>query len=242
MYILDWYDKNQCHHNNPDGHDQGNGRIFKLIYNNQKVTAIDLQKKSDDELVQLQLHKNDFYVRHARRILQERGPNPAVHRKLKEILAGNQEETRNLRALWALHATDGLDEAFGATLLGHKDEYMRAWTIQCLAEGKKVGNGTLKKLAELAEKDPSPVVRLYLASAMQRIEPSQRWEVVTRLAAHAEDANDHNLPLMYWYAIEPSVGADPQRGVQLLTQCKIPKVRQFIARRLTSTSKALVQN
>ena len=97
-------------------------------------------------------------------------------------------------------------------------------------------------MAEMAEKDPSPVVRLYLASAMQRVDPSQRWEVMTKLAAHGEDAKDHNLPLMYWYAMEPSIAADPKRGIQMLTQCKIPKVWQFVSRRIASAGKALVQN
>ena len=39
---------------------------------------------TDDELVKLQLHRNDFYVRHARRLLQERAAKPdwqAEHRR-----------------------------------------------------------------------------------------------------------------------------------------------------------------
>jgi hypothetical protein len=31
MYIIDWYDKNQCHHNEFDGHDRSNGRIYKVV-------------------------------------------------------------------------------------------------------------------------------------------------------------------------------------------------------------------
>ena len=38
VYIIDWYDKNQCHHNDVNGHDRSNGRIFKLVYNDQKWT------------------------------------------------------------------------------------------------------------------------------------------------------------------------------------------------------------
>ena len=89
------------------------------MYNNQKWTPVDLQKKNDDELVQLQLHPNDWFVRHARRILQERGPNPAVHKALAEVLTHDASPAHQLRALWALHATAGLTEttALGAAYL-----------------------------------------------------------------------------------------------------------------------------
>lgn len=94
----------------------------------------------------------------------------------------------------------------------------------------------MEGLIRLANEDKSPVVRLYLASALQRIPVDQRWDVLTALVQHAEDAGDHNLPLMYWYAAEPAVGVDPVKAIALLKKCKIPIVREFIARRLATTS------
>ncbi len=32
VYMIDWYDRNQCHHGNVAGHDRSNGRIFKVSY------------------------------------------------------------------------------------------------------------------------------------------------------------------------------------------------------------------
>ena len=81
-------------------------------------------------------------------------------------------------------------------------------------------------------------MRLYLASAAQRIELETRWPILTALAAHAEDAKDHNLPLMLWYAAEPAVAADLAARGKLLGVCQIAKVQEFIARRLTSASLA----
>lgn len=237
MYMIDWYDKNQCHHTNPEGHDRSNGRIFKLVYNNQAYTPIDLAKRSDDELVQLQTHKNEFYVRHARRLLQERGPNPNVHAALRKIIEEGKNEHDALRALWTLRATGGLDERFVLSTLNSPHEYVRAWTVQFLCESKDPSDAALKEFARLAKGDPSPVVRLYVAAAMQRTPPQKRWDVLAALAAHGEDVDDHNLPLMYWYAMEASIGADPSRGIKLMAESKIPKLRQFIARRVASTSK-----
>jgi hypothetical protein len=39
---------------------------------------------------------------------------------------------------------------------------------------------------------------------------------------------------MYWYATEPVVAADKKAALQLLSVCKIPKVRQFITRRMAT--------
>jgi hypothetical protein len=89
----------------------------------------------------------------------------------------------------------------------------------------------------MAASDESPVVRLYLASAAGRIALDQRRPIVEALIAHAEDATDHNLPLMYWYAVEPVVSADATSGAMLAAKAKIPRVREFIARRLAAGNK-----
>ena len=99
---------------------------------------------------------------------------------------------------------------------------------------RKPSAAAVKRFVTMAREDKSPLVRLYLASALQRLPLDQRWELAAALAAHAEDATDHNLPLMIWYGIEPLVPTDPRRAVALATQCKIPLVRQFIARRVVS--------
>ncbi len=239
MFMIDWYDKNQCHHNNEAGHDRSNGRIFKLVYGDKKGTQVDLTKKTDAELVELQLHPNDFYVRHARRILQERGGNAEVHKGLLKIINSNAPDHRQMRGLWALQVTGGLDEKTAIDLLNHKSEYVRAFTIQFLSEGKNPSDAALKKFAAMAKEDASPIVRLYLASGMLRTPVEKRWDTVTALLSHGEDAQDHNLPLMYWFAAEGSVGSDTAKATALLKSAKIPKVREYIARRMAVGSKAM---
>ena len=92
----------------------------------------------------------------------------------------------------------------------------------------------MEVFAKMAKDDASAVVRLYLASAAQRIEVAKRWPILQGLASHAEDAKDHNLPLMLWYAAEPAVAADIAKGAELLGSCKIPKVQEFITRRMAA--------
>jgi putative heme-binding domain-containing protein len=83
----------------------------------------------------------------------------------------------------------------------------------------------------MAAKDPSPVVRLYLASALQRIDPDDRWRIAQALIAHADDAQDHNLPKMIWYGTEPLVPKAADRALALAADSKMPMITRYIARR-----------
>ena len=235
LYMIDWYDKNQCHHFNIEGHDRTNGRIFKVEYEGASPTPVDLAKLPDDALVALQLDRNEWQVRHARRVLQERGPKPAVHEALARIAFSHPEESRRLRGLWALHATGGLDDAQVARGLDDEGPYVRAWTIQLAIDREKPPTpALLGKLAELAKADPSPVVRLYLASACQRLGLDQRSPILSGLVRHGEDAKDHNLPMMDWYAAEPLAAADPSSALRLARESEIPIVRAYLARRVAA--------
>ncbi len=80
---------------------------------------------------------------------------------------------------------------------------------------------------------------MYLASALQRMPVDRRGGILEGLLAHAEDATDHNLPLMYWYATEPVVAEQPSAGLNLLAKSKIPLIREYIARRMTMDNKTV---
>ncbi|KAA6439792.1 dehydrogenase [Dyadobacter flavalbus] len=234
VYAIDWYDKNQCHSPNPDVHNKTMGRIFKITHENDKWVQVDLTKASDMELVNYQLNNNDWYVRQARTILQERGPNKKVHRALKEMLANNPDVTRKLRAMWTLHVTKGFTEKELTDLLAHENEYVRSWAIQLLAESKKVSPETLKRFTALAQGDSSALVRLYLTSAMLRLEPGQRWDVMNELVQKAQDKDDHNLPLMVWYAAEPLAALDMKRFMQMAEKSKFPKFLPYTIQRVAA--------
>jgi putative heme-binding domain-containing protein len=239
VYMVDWYDKQACHTTNAGAHDRSNGRIFKVVHtNDQPVREVNLGKMSNAELVKLQLSPNDWYVRTARRLLQERGPNAEVHEALWKIVETAKDDRQVLRAMWALHVTGGLAEERAAKLLSHESEYVRGWTAQLLTE-RGAPSGTLRgRFVEMAKSDQSPVVRLYLASAAQRVAPADRWELAAALAAHGEDAEDQNLPLMAWWAFEPLAPLDPARALSLAAGSPLPLQLKFTARRTAAIGTA----
>jgi putative membrane-bound dehydrogenase-like protein len=232
LYVIDWYDPRACHGQTPAHIDTG--RIYKITYGESKKVDVDLSKLPSSELIKLQLSSNDWYVRHARRILQERGRDPLVHKAILSMYASIGEAPKQLRLLWALHVTGGATDEFLLGQLKSKEEYVRGWALQLLLEDRKPSPAVLKELTRLAKEDESAVVRLYVAAAAQRVAPADRWEILEGLAGHAEDAGDHNLPLMVWYATEPLVSLDSAHAVKLATSAKLPRLREFITRRMVA--------
>jgi putative membrane-bound dehydrogenase-like protein len=229
LFNSDWYDARACHQQHPQ--DRTNGRIYKISYGEPKRVQVDLAKLSSAELVQHQLHANEWFVRRSRLILQERGPNAEVHAALLKIVRENPDVTRQLRALWALHATRGLNGTLALELLKSREAYVRAWTIQLMSEDKNPSPAVVSAFAALAKSDPSPVVRRFLASAARRIAVEQRWGIVEALLQHGEDANDHNLPALYWFAAEPLVAADTARATALGNATPITSLRALFTKR-----------
>jgi putative membrane-bound dehydrogenase-like protein len=235
VYLTDWYDTGECHETDADNAHRENGRIYRIAYGTPPALDVDLSSESDQALARLQVHGNDWYVRTARRVLQERAAAgrdlTKAHSVLREILATSQQAGRQLRAVWALYVTGGLDEAAARGLLDHPGEHLRAWAIRLLADAGRPSQATLARFASLAQTDPSQKVRLSLASVLQRLPLEDRWEIAAPLAGHSQDASDRMLPLMIWYAVEPLAASDHARAVPLAALSPIPIVRRFVARR-----------
>ena len=51
VYMIDWYDRNQCHHRESEAHDRSNGRVYKVVYGNPKPVHVDLKKLTSEQLV-----------------------------------------------------------------------------------------------------------------------------------------------------------------------------------------------
>ncbi|HEX8202935.1 MAG TPA: PVC-type heme-binding CxxCH protein, partial [Isosphaeraceae bacterium] len=238
VFLTDWSDTGECHETDADGAHAENGRIYKIGYGAVKPVAVDLTRLGDEDLVRLQTHKNEWYARTARRLLQERAAagndlRPA-RRALGEILRRDAVVPHKLRALWTVHATGGLDVATLLALLDHEDESIRGWAVRLLVDVGDPAAVAVAKFAAMARDDRSPAVRLSLASALQRISTEGRWEIARALMAHAEDAQDRSLPLMIWYGVEPLVPADLRRAAALTADGRIPLVRRYLARRIAS--------
>jgi putative membrane-bound dehydrogenase-like protein len=238
IYIIDWHDADICGRKVVHGE---TGRVWRIAWKGTKAfKPMDLAKLSNAELVKMQLHVNDWYVRQSRRILQERAVagklDDQTETSLLKMLKEHPSTPRKLRALWALHVINKADDSLLTDLLNDKDEHVRAWAIRFLAEDYEVSDASMTKFAEMAKDDESAVVRIHLASALQRVSVDRRWDVLAGLVSHEEDKGDPNLPLMIWYALEPGVPKNVAKALQIAKTAKTPRLAEFIARRIVGGS------
>jgi putative membrane-bound dehydrogenase-like protein len=237
VFVSDWSDNGECHDNKEDAIERTNGRIHKVVYGEpKKLEPFDLTKLDDAALVKLLSHPNEWYVRRARRLLQERsvgGASSQVVASLNAMFRESEATPQKLRALFTLHAIDALPEQQLLELASHSDENLRGWAVRLLNDHREASPKAIAAMAELAAKGNSALVRLELASALQRIAPESRWGIASGLVSHAEDADDTNLQLMIWYGVEP-LAADAVRGAKLMADSKLPVVRRHFARRMAA--------
>lgn len=265
LYVADWCDTGECH--NYEVADVTNGRIVKVMYDggtrlpfrSPLNQPFDLAKQSDAELVALALHRNDWIVRHARRLLQERAAAGSLQgdttERLRKLFREQQDETRKLRALWALYAVapddddsllaalqSGLENvtAWGVTLsLDHRHDFQGREKIgreflrlasPRLGGGGGAGGGGVGGAGVVIRGD---VVRRHLASAVTRLKPDDpfRVDVTFNLLKRRSDSA---TALMNWYAAEGLITADrkpPAQGIAVEMLNMGVGFSNFIARR-----------
>jgi putative membrane-bound dehydrogenase-like protein len=236
VYVIDWSDTGECH--SVRNTQRETGRIYKITFGDLRFAPIDFAKLTTEELVAKQLHRNDWHVRQARRLLQERSAAgadmAAASAELRKQFDSQEEIPCKLRALWALYTIGAADESFLAAQLRHPSEYLRAWAVRLLCESGKLAPAIHDQLLERAKEDSAPLVRMHLASCLQRLPLADRWQLAEALLAHQGDAEDQNIPLLLWYAVEPLVTNDRERFVSLAKKAAIPLVANHIARRATA--------
>jgi putative membrane-bound dehydrogenase-like protein len=233
VYVIDWCDTQECHNPADEKWDRTNGRIYRISWTQTyHPVKVDLGAKTDLELAQLQTHPNDWYARTARQLLQERhAAGKEIDAKAIAALrtqAQGKDVPQVLRAVWTLYATGALNEDEFAKLAQNPSEIVRSWAIQLATEepGKPKLGGEV--LFGLARHDPSPVVRLALASALPALDNEQIWRVGAALALHGEDKDDRFLPKMIWCGLGPVVAQDWDRAQALASHTPMPSLNDSI--------------
>ena len=253
VYVLDWSDTGECHEST--GVHRTSGRIYKIIQNPiRRTPLLDFARADTATLARQTSVTNEWLVRTALRCLGDRAAKgepvtEPVARALEAVplvLGRARSPATKLRALWALNAVGAADEALVRPLLHNEYEAVRVWAIRLLTDAMPIDTVMSKRpavdvplsqelLAEfktMARDDDSGLVRLTLASTLQRLPVGQRATLAEPLLARKEDADDHNIPLMLWYGLIPVADSDPTTLARLAALCRLPTTRRLIARRL----------
>lgn len=259
--LIDWSDTGECHDHT--GVHRTSGRIYKLRYDPVVALPTPVTIEEPVVLAELQRTGTEWRARRAREVMRSmhlKGADGTAAVELFTLgLNAGTTTVERLRCLWGLSQLDALDETQLLSLLDDADPHIRKWSIRLLLEPQRLDNsdGTrprasamdattkinmnsemltrvyLPRLAALARSEPVASVRLELASNLQRLPHRSRIELAKGLLSHAEDADDHNLPLMIWYGLTPLGDDLSLELVELLHECQVPHVQRLIARRVS---------
>lgn len=218
VFITDWSDTGECH--NYDKADRTNGRIFKVTFGTPKPWSGDLAKLSDDELLKLQAHPNEWFGRHARRLLQERYIRTPMSWR-------NTWQVDPLRRLWICHAGMSFDEF--AEALRFPFPAVRAWAVRLYFDATDAARSRIFEVAKRLIAEESPEVWLAAASALRRYRYAAT-DLYPGLV-NRDWADDPNVALAFWYSVEPSVAANPEFAASAFKLIHTPFIRELIARR-----------
>ena len=217
---------------------------------------------TEDLLMTAVLHPNIWHRRHAARLLIEPGPRGRTRLERSDLLDGYPPPVfpgvAGLRYSHLIAAAAFVETlpggpaespwgGFGGRLmladgLVRSTPRLDAASAAVQAEAAELFSARDYSifLHELESAD-DPRGWLVVASALRRLpvdsrafggKSVDRLVIGHQLARKEGVADDHNLPLMIWYGVEPAVAAFPEQAVPFAANSRIPLLREYTARRL----------
>lgn len=251
LYGLDWSDTGECHDHT--GVHRTSGRIYRFTHGTPPKPDLHLLQGIDrDKLRTIIDHQNVWYQRQAQKLLNENQKNV-----IKSLTGDNMSAgiAKIYYVLQTLQSVGGIDQSLAIKLLEHgMNDRMTILGLRALTEHLPLDHVyglhpqhvsapnpiLVSKLLQLAEEEPSPKVRLTLASTIQRLPLADRPSLAAALASRNEDANDHNLPKLIWFGIAPLLETNPSGIIEVAKATEWPDLLRYISRALVDQPDALI--
>ncbi|MGI9472302.1 MAG: PVC-type heme-binding CxxCH protein [Rubripirellula sp.] len=255
VFVLDWSDSGECHEHT--GVHRTSGRVYKIIYGaspSHEVPSKNLQKWTPKQLAETHSDFDRWQLRQARLELARRSTTENLETAEAELrklfLDVHSDAAVRVQSLLTLHIIGGASQGFLIEQLRDPNESVRAWAVRLLTESWTIDDALgpvwrspdsdqqiakevdtiVPSLVRLAAEDNSGLVRLTLASTLQRLPTKSRISLARELVNRTEDASDHNLPLMVWYGLIPVADEHARSLVDVARDCRLPTTLQSISR------------
>jgi putative membrane-bound dehydrogenase-like protein len=247
IVVIDWSDTGECHENT--GVHRSSGRIYEIGVQGDSIPKPG-PFRAENLLADLK-SPNVFVARRAVQAVYD-APSAFQDQKpaLRQELQSGTSTVHRLNILWALHAMKELTEPELLRLTQNADAHLRTWAVRLLLDSSELDTivgrrshwdersspaAVVDRLVEMARTDSSSLVRLTLASALQRMSSlADRARLAGALAARAEDATYRNLVLLVWYGVSPIAQIRPELMIEIARGSRWPILERYIARRLSA--------
>ena len=235
VYLSDWYDSRLSHVDPRDTWDKTSGRIYRLRAKGSQpgYQPFDLTKLHNDQLIGLLSHENRWYRQKARQVIRDRH-DQSILPALRDILK-NQTGQLALEAFWAIDAVGGLNDETTVNGLKHTDPFVRMWSIRLTGDRGIASQQVAAALKALSLSETDPEVRSQLAISAKRLRGPLAIDLVSNLLLNHDDADDPDIPLQLWWALEAKTQTDRAGIMGLFRNPAIweaPIVRDVILSRL----------
>jgi putative membrane-bound dehydrogenase-like protein len=240
-YVIDWSDTGECHEHT--GVHRTSGRIFRIAYEGDTTAK---SQAPETDLLTPRCLMGDGLLPKLWKQYQAGETTPAM---LRELLSHRDEHVR----VWAIRLlTDfwPLDTLMGPQSTASLSEKESSGTAQAvrpdaatpIAAGRLAplryldadNQLTYAALLNLAASDESGLVKLQLASTLQRLPIDRRAKLAAALVTDERFAADPYLPALTWYGLIPLGKHAPQSLVEIARNCRWPLTLQWISRSLAS--------
>jgi putative heme-binding domain-containing protein len=208
VYLADWYDSRLSHVDPRDTWHKSSGRIYRIVPKSGLSASkpFNLAKADFPALTEWLTHPNKWFRQQALRQFADRN-DPAALPGLHRLFASENYQ-HALEALWAIHLSDGFDEAFVLNALQHPDPAIRSWTYRLVGDQVSVENRVWEAMVEQAEKESVAEVSSQIASTARRLPAAQALPLLKALLRSDPDPADPDIPLLIWWAMEAKVEAN----------------------------------
>lgn len=220
IWVLDWYDRYHCYQDarrDPDGIDRGQGRLYRIVYQNAPVPeAFDLSERSSEDLATMLGHANVYYRRWARQLLIERGGMDKLLQKI--VLDEAKPLVHRMEALWTLISSAPLEMDMFDEVVQSKEPGLRAWAVRGAAERfKDLDASSIDELVYRAQAESDPSVRVQWAIAARNLPPESALKVLVDVLGSSEADDSGLTQRIVWRNLLPLFDEHPDRTTAAMT-------------------------
>lgn len=206
VYIMDWYDRYHCYQDamrDAPGLDRAHGRIYRVSYKDTpRAKPFDLKKNSNDELLKLLGHANEWQRREAQRLLNEKWDAALIPTLQKMALDDADTSQAPMHALWLLCSQKEMDAEFHLKLLSQANPVRRNWGVRACGQVETLAPAVFERLKTLAG-DPAADVRCQVAVTAGRLEESQGLALLFAMLSNPENGKDPLIPAIIYNNLKP---------------------------------------
>ena len=202
IVIADFCEEYIAHGQNYQGQiDPTTGRIYRLRGKEESLEIdIDLEAKTNEELVGILSHANLWHRQTAARLLGQRTDAAIIPDLIAELQ--NPALHPAVDALWAIHQMGSLSEDVAILALKHPVPAVRSWAIRLLGDSRTLPDHFFATLTSKAASEENAAVRCQILSTAGRLPVDQGLQLIQETRLPPSDVDDPFIPLMLWFVVE----------------------------------------